>query len=229
MSHAIQLCSGQMKQRLFVPFLAVVMMGSLSGKLGAQVPKKFVYIESIGSAPPPAAGSSQFGAPWGVAIDDYSPSPGYRARKFYVADPQNNQVVVFDCTVNSSSHCAYGTATNTLSTLSCPVSVCFWGSPTWTLMEPTFVAVAPNHNIWISDTMNDVVVEVDPRGTVVAFAGAGPNAAALTCTGSSRSRPVRELLLCRRRWRPVSRLGTRRDGPLREYSHPDVRERWHVF
>jgi hypothetical protein len=181
-----------MKQRLFVQFLVVLMVGFLSAKVGAQVtvpPEKFVFVKSIGSPPPPTAQSSQFNVPSGVAVGTSLVASGYRARTFYVADPLNNQVVVFGCVLVSST-CVYDTATSTLSTLSCPI--CTWEDTSpfiWTLNQPTFVATAPNGNIWIGDTGNDVVVEVNPNsGTVVAFAGAGPiPAGTIICSSGSTS------------------------------------------
>src|SRR6267143_2089191 len=63
-----------------------------------------------------------------------------------------------------------------LMSLTCPSTVGGCRGPLsspWTLKEPTSVAVDPNTgNLWISDTGNDVVVEVDPNSsTVMAFAG----------------------------------------------------------
>jgi len=176
---------GHMKQRLFVQSLLVLMVGFLAVGLSAQAqtpvpPKKFVFVESVGSAPPPAAQSSIFVAPAAVAIGP-SASTGSFAANFYVADPINNQVVVF--TPGSSA------APTLLKSLTCPSSVggCLGPlSSPWTLNQPTSLAVDPNTgNLWISDTGNDVVVEVDPNsGTVVAFAGVGPHIGTTVCTMS---------------------------------------------
>jgi len=43
------------------------------------------------------------------------------------------------------------------------------------------VAAAANGNIWISDTGNDVVIQIDPGGSVVQFAGVGPNGTVFGC------------------------------------------------
>jgi hypothetical protein len=174
-----------------VPFLVLLLIGFSPATLNAQTPapfEKFVFVKSIGSSPPPTTTSTQFSAPVGVAIGT-SLVRGYFERTFYVADPANNQIVVFGCVYDaSSSKCVYDTATNTLSTLSCPI--CTWLAPlfTWTLKQPMFVASTPNANgnIWISDTGNDVVVEVNPNTSeVVAFAGVGPFQATTVCTSGN--------------------------------------------
>jgi hypothetical protein len=164
---------GLMKPKLLVQFLVVAMMGFLSANLSAQAPKKFVFVNSVGGPPPPATNSSVFAVPAGVAIGPDQTD--------YVADPQHNQVVAFH---------PNGT-TQFFNSLPCPSTVVGCVINPWTLHGPTYVAVAPNGNVWISDTMNDVVVEVNPSGTVVAFAGVGPNAVAYTtvCGGSCPPRP----------------------------------------
>jgi hypothetical protein len=84
----------------------------------------------------------------------------------YVADPLNNQVLVF---------APGGGPPASLSTLACPPSLAACGGfTTYVLNQPTFVAVGLDGNLWISDTGNDVVVETTPAGTVLAFAGVGP-------------------------------------------------------
>lgn len=164
-----------MKERRSVQFLLVLMVGILPARLSAQIsvpPEKFVFVQSIGSAPPPVTTSTIFKSPRGVSIGA-SASPGSISGTTFVADPDNNQVVAFPP----------GSSTPTLlSTLTC--SICTWTSPPspWTLSQPSFVAAAPNGNIWISDTGNDVVVEVDPTSaSVVAFAGVGPTPVAVGC------------------------------------------------
>jgi DNA-binding beta-propeller fold protein YncE len=148
---------GLMKPRLFVQFLVVAMMGFLSGTLSAQAPKKFVFVNSVEGSAPPATNSPVFAVPAGVAIGP--------DETVYVADPQHNQVV--------ASH--PNGSTQFFNSLPCPSTVAGCAAGPWMLQGPTYVAVAPNGNVWISDTMNDVVVEVNPTGTVVAFAGAGPH------------------------------------------------------
>jgi hypothetical protein len=159
------------------------MAGFLSVRLAAQTsvpPKKFVFVESVGSDPPPAAQSSIFVAPAAVAIGPWA-STGSFAAAFYVADPLNNQVVVFPP--------GSPAAPIFLKSFTCPsiVGGCMGPlSSPWTLSQPTYVAVDPNTgNLWISDTGNDVVVEVDPTSsTVVAFAGVGPHIGNTVCTTS---------------------------------------------
>jgi hypothetical protein len=155
-----------MKTRLALQFLAVLItLNFLSMKLSAQVtPKKLIYVGSVGSAPPPVTSSSIFKVPAGVTIA-LSSSPGSISGTIYVADPQNNQIVAFPP----------GGSSTLFSTLTCPNSVPGCVVNPWPLNVPTFVAAAPNGNVWISDTGNDVVLEMDPTGTVVAFAGVGPS------------------------------------------------------
>jgi NHL repeat len=149
-----------MKQRLFVQFLVVLMVGFLSPKLDAQVPKKFVSRDmSVGLSP------FSYKIPYGVAIGPTAPGSISGVGTVYVADPENNQVVAF----------LPGGSTLLFNSLPCPSTVTGCVINPWTLHGPTYVAVAPNGNVWISDTMNDVVVEVDPTGTVVRFAGVGPS------------------------------------------------------
>jgi hypothetical protein len=122
-----------------------------------------VFLGPIGDVTPPATTSTLFKTPAGIAM---GASPGPGSVTIYVADPLNNQLVVF----------LPGSPSPTLVTsLTCPstVSGCFVNP--WPLSRPTFVAAAPNGNIWISDTANDVVIEADPSFTVVAFAGQGPS------------------------------------------------------
>jgi hypothetical protein len=166
-----------MKHRVLVQFAVILMVALLSAnKLAAQItPKKLVFVAPVGSAPPPVAHSSVFKVPVGVAIG-VSSSSGV-AGIIYVADPDNNQVVVFPP----------GGSTTTFSALPCPNSVTGCVLNPWPLKAPTFVATAPHGNIWISDTGNDVVVEVDPAGTVVAFAGNGPSN--VVCGGSCSPNP----------------------------------------
>jgi hypothetical protein len=154
------------KYRLFVQFVIILMVGFLTAHtLPAQVtPKKIVFVQSVGSSPPPVTSSSVFKIPVGVTIG-VSTTPGSISGTIYVADPDNNQIVVF----GSSSVPTF------FNSLPCPPTVAGCVVNPWPLNAPTFVAAAPNGNLWISDTGNDVVVEVDPTGRVVAFAGAGPS------------------------------------------------------
>jgi len=169
------------KRRLFVQSVVMLMAGFLSARLAAQTsvpPKKFIFVQSVGSDPPPAAQSSIFLAPAAVAIGP-SASSGSFAATIYVADPRNNQVVAFP--PGSSA------APTFFMSLTCPSTVggCLGPlSSPWTLKQPTSVAVDPNTgNLWISDTGNDVVVEVDPNSsTVLAFAGVGPHLGNTSCT-----------------------------------------------
>jgi DNA-binding beta-propeller fold protein YncE len=172
-----------MKMSLFIQSLLVLLVGFVFTTIRAQAqttvpPKKFVFVESVGSDPPPAAQSSIFVAPAAVAIGP-SASTGSFGANFYVADPINNQVVVFP--PGSSATPTF------LKSLTCPSTVggCLGPlSSPWTLNQPTSLAVDPNTgNLWISDTGNDVVVEVDPNtSTVVAFAGVGPQVDTIVCT-----------------------------------------------
>jgi hypothetical protein len=152
--------------RQLVQLVVVLVVGFLSANsLCAQVtPKRIVFVSPVGSDPPPATSSSIFRIPVGVAIGA-STSPGSITGTIYVADPDNNQVVGFPP----------GGSTLFFNSLPCPSSVSGCVVNPWTLSSPTFLAAAPNGNLWISDTGNDVVVEVNPAGTVVAFAGAGPS------------------------------------------------------
>src|SRR6266480_2438861 len=181
MGWTIKFWSLYTKRRLFVQSVVMLMAGFLSARLAAQTsvpPKKFIFVQSVGSDPPPAAQSSIFLAPAAVAIGP-SASSGSFAATIYVADPRNNQVVAFP--PGSSA------APTFFMSLTCPSTVggCLGPlSSPWTLKQPTSVAVDPNTgNLWISDTGNDVVVEVDPNSsTVLAFAGVGPHVGNTVCT-----------------------------------------------
>lgn len=164
--------------------LSFVLIGLVFTTLAVQAqtvpPKKFIFVESVGSDPPPAAQASTFAAPAAVAIGPGSIAGSFSAN-FYVADPMNNQVVVFP--PGSSA------APMFLKSFTCPSTIGGCLSPLsnpWTLNNPTSLAVDPNTgNLWISDTGNDVVVEVDPNSsTVVAFAGVGPHVGTTVCTTS---------------------------------------------
>jgi hypothetical protein len=162
-----------MKENRFIQFLLILMIGFLPVRLSAQtsaLPEKFVFVSSVGSAPPPVTSSTVFNVPLGVAINQTGSSLGSLSATIFVADPENNQVLAF----------APGSSTPSMvfSSLPCTISVCAATSPPspWILNRPTAVAATPEGNIWISDTGNDVVVEVNATsGAVMAFAGVGPN------------------------------------------------------
>ena len=159
-------------KRLLQPLVLLGVALLSADSLCAQAtPKKIVFVASVGSAPPPVTSSSIFKVPSGVTIGA-STTPGSIAGTIFVADPDNNQVVAFPPS---------GTPLF-FHILPCPASVhgCF-GAGSWTLNSPTFVAAASNGNVWISDTGNDVVVEINPAGTVVAFAGVGPSNVVFGC------------------------------------------------
>lgn len=171
-----------MDNRKHLVLLLILLVGFVFTTLGGQAqtppPKKFIFVDSVGSDPPPAAQSSIFVAPAAVAIGPGAIAGSFSAN-FYVADPLNNQVIVFP--PGSSA------APMFLKSFICPSSVggCLGPlSSPWTLKRPTFLAVDPNTgNLWISDTGHDVVVEVDPNSsTVVAFAGVGPRLGNTVCT-----------------------------------------------
>lgn len=154
-----------MKPRFLLQFLGILVALFFSGRLDAQVvPKKIVFLSSVGSGPPPVTSSSIFKTPFGVAISATA-SPGSISGTIYVADPLNNQVVAFPP----------GGSSTTFGSLPCPNTVHGCVQNPWPLNNPTAVAGAPNGNVWISDTGNDVVVEINSSGTVVAFAGQGPS------------------------------------------------------
>jgi sugar lactone lactonase YvrE len=109
--------------------------------------------------------SSQFNIPAQVAIDD--------SGDFWVADPQNNRIVLFPADRSTPRF---------FNSLSCPSMVPGCINSTWMLAGPIGAAIAPSGNIWVSDTSNNVVVEVDSSGTVAAFAGVGPSNVVTGCT-----------------------------------------------
>jgi hypothetical protein len=170
--------SRPMKHQPSLQFAVTLFVGLLSASvLGAQFPpittEKFVYVSSVGSAPPPVTSSTVFNTPYGVAINQTGSSLGSLSATIFVADPFNNQVLAF----------APGSSTPSMvfSSLPCTISVC--ATSPWILNRPTAVAATPEGNIWISDTGNDVVVEVNATsGAVMAFAGVGPNNTAFGCT-----------------------------------------------
>ncbi len=157
----------------------VLMVGLLSANsLNAQVtPKKFVFVAPVGSPPPPVTNSYEFNVPTGVAIGT-SVSAGSLSYQIFVADPENNRIVLFPPGSTAGSGGAsfhWPQDVKELVSFTCPSTVHGCATNPWVLKNPTYVAAAAN-GIWISDTGNDVVLEVDPTGTtVVAFAGVGPS------------------------------------------------------
>lgn len=161
-----------MRSRFVLQLLAAALtLVFSSANTDAQVPKNIVFVSSVGSGPPPVTSSSIFKSPFGVAIGA-SASPGVISGTIYVADPFNNQVVAFPP----------GGSSTTFGSLPCPNTVPGCVQNPWTLNNPTAVAAAPNGSIWISDTGNDVVVEINSSGTVVAFAGVGPSNVVSGCS-----------------------------------------------
>jgi hypothetical protein len=154
-----------MRPRFLLQFSVILMAVFFSGRLDAQVvPKNIVFVSSVGSGLPPVTSSAIFMEPTGVAIS-VSTAPGSVTGAIYVADPLNNQVVDFP---------PNGTTT-LLNALPCPPAVTGCVLNPWVLNMPTAVAAAPDGGVWISDTGNDVVIEVDKTGTVERFAGQGPS------------------------------------------------------
>jgi hypothetical protein len=161
--------------------LEVLALGFLFGdSLCAQppTPKKIVFVDPIGGPPPPFTHSFLFNIPVGVAIGPRGLGRNGQAVNtptVWVADPVNNQVVGFPF-LDPGPFPPFATGVENLSSLPCPISVRGCVVPNWQLNSPEYVAVdQASGNLWISDTGNDVVVEVDPiTGTVVRFAGVGP-------------------------------------------------------
>lgn len=162
-----------MRQRPSLQVAVILFVSVLSAShVGAQItPKKIVFVGSVGSAPPPATNSTVFNVPLGLAVGE-SATSGSITGTIYVADPLNNQVVVFP---PSGSPMFF-------KSLPCPSTVSGCVANPFPLSLPTFLAAAPNGNLWISDSGADVVLEVDSTGTVVAFAGAGPTNVVFGCS-----------------------------------------------